>query len=249
MRNIGIQLYMVRQTAQKDFVGALKQLAVMGYAGVEAAGNFGGLTPKQTRAVLNDLNLRLFSGHIGVDGLGDGFERVCEDYATMGAEYIGLAWLPPEWRATEGYTRAASALAKAAPLAARHGLSLFYHNHDFEFAPLCDGRTGMGILMSQTPPAVRFELDVYWAAYAGLDPIAQIKALRGRLPLLHVKDMDAQTRADVITGEGKLDMGAILDAAETEGCDWFVVEMDNAPKGEMYSAQASLNNIKARGWA
>jgi len=44
-------------------------------------------------------------------------------------------------------------------------------------------------------------------------------------------------------------MGAILAAAETAGCDWFVVEMDNAPKGEMHSAQASMKNILTRGWA
>lgn len=249
MRKIGIQLYMTRESAKKDFMGTLKQLAAMGYAGVEGAGFLGGLNPQQLRAALKELNLALFSGHVGVDDLGDGFERLCADYAAMGAEYIGLAWLPPDLRTAEGYTRAASALTKAAPVASRHGLRLFYHNHDFEFAPLCDGRTGMQILTSQTPPAVQFELDVYWAAYAGQDPIAEIARLEGRLPLLHVKDMDAHTRKDAITGEGALDMGAILTAAETAGCDWFVVEMDNAPKGELFSAAASMKNILARGWA
>ncbi|HQZ22627.1 MAG TPA: sugar phosphate isomerase/epimerase [Thermoflexales bacterium] len=249
MRKIGIQLYMTRESAKKDFVGTLKQLAAMGYAGVEAAGFFGGLNPQEVRALLSDLNLTLFSGHVGLDGLGGDFDRLCADYAAMGAEYIGLAWLPPDLRTAEGYTRAASALTKAAPVASRHGLRLFYHNHDFEFAPLCDGRTGMQILTTQTPPAVQFELDVYWAAYAGQSPITEIGKLEDRLPLLHVKDMDAQTRKDAITGEGILDMGAILAAAETAGCDWFVVEMDNAPKGEMHSAQASMKNILTRGWA
>lgn len=248
-RKIGIQLFTVRESLSKDFAGVVTKIAKMGYAGIESAGNFGGMSPKEVRAFLDGLNLKLFSGHLRLEAFDDKFDQLCADYAAMGAKYLALAWLAPEKRTAEGYTEAAHALTKCAPIAAKHGITLCYHNHDFEFAKLPDGRTGYDILMTHMPPEVKFELDVYWVTFAGLDPITQIGKMKGRLPLLHTKDMEAETRTFASVGEGTLDFKNIMAAADAAGVDWFVVEQDKTPKGELESAATSINNIKAKGWA
>lgn len=237
---------MIRESVRKDFAGTIKQIAKMGYAGVESAGNFGGMSPSETRKLLDEHNLKLLGGHVRLDVFGDGFDRVCEEYAVMGAKYLGLAGIAPDKRNAAGYEEIARILTKAAPVAAKHGITVFYHNHEFEFDTLPDGRTGYDILKTHTPPEVKFEIDAGWVAFANLDPVTEMGKLKGRLPLLHIKDVDAKTRGDAITGEGVLDLPAIWKAAETGGVDWFVLEMDETPLGELESAAACIANIKVK---
>ena len=58
---------------------------------------------------------------------------------------------------------------------AERGIRLGYHNHAFEFAPL-ERTTVWAILLAELPAEVELELDVYWAAVGGRDPLAEIVA-------------------------------------------------------------------------
>src|SRR3954451_19023910 len=64
---LGIQLYSVRDDMKKDPSGTLKQLANMGYKYVEHAnyvdGKFSGYAPKDFKKLLDDLGLKMYSGH------------------------------------------------------------------------------------------------------------------------------------------------------------------------------------------
>ena len=72
------------------------------------------------------------------------------------------------------------------------------------------------------------ELDVYWAAVAGRDPIAEIRANADRVRLLHMKDRAPGPDArDAPAGEGTLPFPDIVDAARASGVEWYIVEQDD----------------------
>jgi sugar phosphate isomerase/epimerase len=250
MRKIGLQLYTVRETLKRDFAGTLRAIADIGYRGVEFAGEMGGYGPRELRRLLDDLGLHPIGGHVGINDLERSLERVLEYYAALGAPYVGVAWLPPAYRNAEGWLRAGRLMEAAAQTARRYGLTFHYHNHDFEFARLQNGQYGLDQLFNNTDPElVKAELDVYWAKKGGEDPVTYIRKLAGRIPLIHLKDMTAdaaQTFACV--GDGILDFPAIFAAADASGVDWYIVEQDVCPRGELESARRSYENMAARGW-
>ena len=74
---------------------------------------------------------------------------------------------------------------------------------------------------------MELELDVYWAAVGGRDPVAEIRANPDRVRLLHMKDMAVGVEPrDAPAGDGILPFPAIVDAARSAGAEWYVVEQD-----------------------
>ena len=60
LKPLSVQLYSLRERAEKDFYAVLKDVADMGYVGVEPAG-FWNYTPAELKKVLDDLGLKIFS--------------------------------------------------------------------------------------------------------------------------------------------------------------------------------------------
>jgi sugar phosphate isomerase/epimerase len=250
MRKIGVQLYTVRETLKQDYLGTLKQVAAIGYAGVELAGNMGGMTAAQLRRVLDDLGLKVIGGHANIDAVNKDLDRTLADYATLGASYLGVAWIGDEYRSKEGIARGAQLMERAALEAGKHDITFFYHNHAFEFENKFDGVYMLDALFAQMDPAlVKWESDVYWVKKGGADPVAYLNKYAGRVPLVHIKDMTGdEARTFEIVGAGVIDFGRILSAGDAAGADWYIVEQDQCPKGEVESIRASYQNIVARGW-
>ena len=113
----------------------------------------------------------------------------------------------------------------------------------FEFAP-SDGVYLLAILLNETDPAlVALELDVYWGAYAGVDPITYLHMRAGRVPLVHLKDMTPQ-RTFTEVGDGTLDIQGIIEAAQQVGTQWYVVENDAPVIPSLESARRSRENLQ-----
>ncbi len=64
---------------------------------------------------------------------------------------------------------------------AERGIRLGYHNHSFEFEDV-DGAPLWETLLAELPSDVDIELDVYWAAVGGRDPVSEIRATGGSGP-------------------------------------------------------------------
>lgn len=251
MRKIALQLYTVRDTIKKDgLVPVLKEVSAIGYKGVEGGSFMGNMPAKDLRLILNDLGLSFASGHVGVAEIQGNFEGLLNDYVTLGAKYVGLSWIGEDYRSDAGWSRAAKLMEKAAMEAAKHDLTFFYHNHDFEFKKTESGKLGFDVLFDAADPAlVKSELDVYWVKNGGQDPVATINRLAGRAPLIHIKDMTAdESHTFEIVGDGIIDFDAVFKAGDANGADWYIVEQDLCPKGELASARKSYENIVARGW-
>ena len=253
MRKFGLQLFTVRDSLSKDLAGTLKQVAAAGYTGIEIFGPYGTQIYQQHRPLLAELHLSVLGGHILLDTVQDEarLTQTVREYAEMGAKHLALAWLQPELRGgLESYRKVAALCNRAGEIAKAHGVAFAYHNHDFEFKLVEDGRTAHQVLLDESDPAnLKVELDAFWVQKAGLDPVQVLNRLGSRVSILHAKDMTRDDkRTFEIVGDGQLDFTALFAAADKIGVDWYVVEQDECPQGELESIRKSYQNIVQRGW-
>lgn len=243
----------------KDPDGTLKRVADIGYKEVESFGysdgKFFGKTPKDYAALLKNLGLTTPSGHYmtgnvmmkGEGSLTNNWQRAVDDAAAVGQPYMVCAYLfPDERKKLDDYKQFADLFNKSAEVCKAAGIQFVYHNHDFEFQPL-DGQMPYDLLLSRTDPKlVKMELDLYWATFAGQDPVALFQKHPGRFPLWHVKDM-AKTpeREFAEVGTGSINFQRIFDAQKTAGLTHYFVEQDVAKQHPPLEAIAiSYRNVE-----
>lgn len=115
------------------------------------------------------------------------------------------------------------------------GLTLFLHNHWWEFEEVAGDLAFRHL--AELCSDVKFEIDTYWAANFGkVDPVAIVAEYAGRAPLLHIKDGPlVKEEMQLPLGAGKMDVPAVIAAADSAVLQWLVVELDDFD-GEMLSA-------------
>ena len=249
---IGIQLYTLRDLASKDLPATLKSVAVTGYKHVELAG-YGSLkSVKDVKNALDDAGLKAPAGHWAIDVLEKeaDLQRIMEDVQVLEMQHVVVPFLAEDRRKdAAAWKKTAKLLDEIGSYFHGIGVELAYHNHAFEFQKF-DGKTGWDILFENTTPhLVKAELDVYWAAYAGVDPVGLIDKLGERVRLLHLKDLAAgDEKRFAPVGTGTIDFKAILAAAEKHGVRWGFVEQDKTYDTPPLDAiKTSLENLKKLG--
>lgn len=242
---IALQLFTVRDVLNQDLDGGLQQVAGCGYQYVELAGTYG-LEPQELKAKLDKFGLTPISAHIGLDALQDKLPETLKLAEVMGIDKMAVAYLNEKWRSIDGYTQAAKQLSNAAKQAADQSVRIGYHNHAFEFETQSDGRTGYQILTDETDAGVFFEMDIYWFVKGDQDPQRWMDKLEGRIPLLHMKDMDnTADRGFAEIGTGTIDLKAVASVAPQYGVQALIVEQDNnwANMDPMNSARVGYRNL------
>lgn len=244
---LSLQMYTLRDLAATDYVGTLRKVKEIGYGAVEVAG-VGGMSAAALRQELDAIGLIVSGAHVPIDLLESQLDAIVADMQTLGAPYLICPWMPPERRGSaDDYRTLARILTSIGATVADAGLAFCYHHHDFELHPFGD-TTGLHILLHECDPrAVAFEIDVYWAAYAGVDPVRLINEFAGRAPLIHLKDMAPGSRTFAEVGQGTLDIPAILSAARATGAQWFVVEQDVCQRPPIESVRMSYEYLKGLG--
>jgi len=259
LKNVGLQLYTVREDMNKDALGTLTQIKSIGYAHVESAGynkrQFYGKTKESFKMILNDLGLKMHSGHTAT-GIGTGkdsynmsnnWEAVCEDAAFMGQKYIVCGWFSPDERKTiDDYKRIAQLFNKCGEKSKEYGLQFCHHNHDFEFFPI-DVIVPYDILLNETDKNfVKFELDHYWTQKANVDSIQLMNKHTGRFPIWHIKDMDnTPSKSFTEVGSGIINYTSIFTSKAKKYMDLYFIEQDSNHKGSpLQSIDISFKNLK-----
>ena len=251
IRRIGVQLYTVRDAMQKDGVEAtLARIATLGFREVEFAGYFG-RTGAQIRSALKANGLTSPSTHISLDQLkAADFPKLVETAVTIGHKWMNLAWLaPPDRGSVEKYNAHADALLAAQAVASKAGITMAYHNHDFEFEPL-GSTNGYEILLDRTKASgIQFEMDLYWMSVAGKDPVSYWTRFPGRFPMVHVKDnAGAPSNEMRPVGSGTINWTALFEKRAVAGIKHFYVEHDNPadPWASLTSSVAYLKQLRFR---
>lgn len=237
---IGLQLYTVREAMGKDVAGTLKKVAEIGYTHVEGASYGGGkyysMMPSEFKSLLSSVGLKMPSSHIGLNFFENNVEKTIEDAANVGLEYIVMPYLfEGQRKSLDDYKKVIEILNTANEKAKGSGVTIGYHNHDFEFWEL-EGQIPMDMLMNELDPAIIMELDLYWISKVELNPVEFFNKYPGRIHLWHVKDMeDSEEKAFAPVGTGTIDFEPVFANAKLSGLKYFFVEQDRT-KGDPFEA-------------
>ncbi len=247
---IGINLYSLRQFAQTppDIAQTLHKVKQIGYDFVQVSG-LGPIDPKELRKILDSEGLGVCATHMAYPDFRDKMDEVIEKHHILGCKNAALGSLPLELRNRAGFARFAKEGSDFGAKLAKAGLTFSYHNHSFEFEKF-DGRTGMEIIYEESDARLLCaEVDTYWVQNGGGDPVAWIRRLKGREPLVHLKDMSVVEGKVVFgeVGEGNLNWPGILAACKEAGVQWYIVEQDSSLRDSFASIGMSLRNLKSWG--
>ncbi|HTH55687.1 MAG TPA: sugar phosphate isomerase/epimerase [Cyclobacteriaceae bacterium] len=249
-KKIGLQSWSVRDVIFKDVNGVLKQIASFGYNEMEAFsygdGKVFGAPVADVSKMVSDLGMKMPSGHYGLGSFAN-WEKAVNDAKILGHENMIIAYLAEgERKSIDDYKKVCEQINKQAEVCKKYGITLGYHNHDFEFATVDNQIPYYMMLKELDPKLVSMELDLFWAIYANQDPLKLFHDYKGRFTQWHVKDMskaDRKKNADV--GTGSIDFKPIFAKAKESGMKHFYIEYDNFPGSSIESVKASAINIKS----
>lgn len=264
---LAAQLWTFRYDLEKDVPGTLKKIKNLGIDYVEGfdapyiVGN-----PDEFKAQLDAAGLKMFALHW--NNLNDWRKDptvIIETAKKMGAHYTGIAWLKVSKEDTvtlDVVNESADILAKTCDEAQAAGLQLYYHIHGYELQPMGDEKTFFDSFVSRIDyNCVRLEADIFWVAYAGLDPVKFMDKYSEGVELLHIKNMadnvptgvfnganfmpsDMPAENWVPVGNGKIDYKSVFEKGKEIGVKWYILEMDRY-SGDVYAAvDSSLAYIR-----
>ncbi len=247
---VGLELYSVRDSLQKNSEGTIRAVAEMGYQDVEFYAPYfewSEAQARQTRKLLDDLGLRCYSTHNDEDFFGaQKIEKARDLNKILGTKYMVQAWSDPK-PGLDAWKHVAENLNAAADKLQSSGLKVGYHNHDAEWKPV-EGKRPIEIIASNTKPSVMLQLDVGTCLEAGADPVAWIKANPGRIHSIHCKDWspDPNVGYKTLFGEGKADWKGIFHAAENGGgVEFYLIEQEGSRYPELETARRCLQAFRS----
>lgn len=236
---VSVQLYTVREALADDVAGTVARLAGLGFTSVEP---FGPLAlSDELAAALAEHDISAPTMHQGFLGSDDAaLDALFAAAARRGTLTVVDPFTPPDrWETREGVESVAAELAVAAGVAARHGVRVGYHNHAHELASDLDGTSAFEVLaqrLAAVAPEVVLEVDTYWVAVGGHDPVALLQRLGDQVAAVHLKDGPATPEVldQVALGRGVLPVADIAAAAPHA---LRVIELDDS-RGDRFTAVA-----------
>ncbi len=268
---VAVQLFSVRKEMEEDFRGTLEKVKALGYDGVEFAKLYEH-TADEVKKMCEEIGLVPISAHVNFNNMVKD-ETLLETYKNIGCKYVAIPFLDNDHRPlgplflTETFEK----IRKVGKRANELGMTLLYHNHDFEFAKI-DGEYGLDMIYSEvSADLLQTEFDTCWVNIGGEDPAKYIRKYAGRCPVVHLKDFVGQKCENMYefigvkntapmprpddfelrpVGSGLQNFPEILKAAEESGTEWVVVEQDNPSMGltPMESIAKSREYLRTLGY-
>ena len=210
-----------------DIAATMKKVREIGYEAVQLSA-LGPIETEELKRITDGEGLTVCATHTSFERMRDETDAVVAEHKLLDCEYAAIGGLPQEYRNAEGYAKFAKEASDVARKLAEQGIKFGYHNHSFELEKF-GRRTGLEILYDDSDPEYFLgEIDTYWIQHGGGDPCAWIRKRKGRLPLVHLKDMVMRGREQLMAevGEGNLNWPGIIEACREAGVVWYLVEQD-----------------------
>jgi sugar phosphate isomerase/epimerase len=246
---VGLQLYSVRDDMGKDPLGTLKQLSAMGYRYAEHAWyrdrKFYGWSAKEFKKILDDLGIRMPSGHTGFKSshfdevkkdFTDEWKYTVEDAALIGQQYVISPSMEDDVRRDpEKLKRFLELFNKNGELCKKAGMKFGYHNHHQEFSEKIGEQQVFDFILANTDPAlVMQQLDTGNLYNGGAKAIDVVKKYPGRFESWHIKDEIAapsgghEKYESTVLGKGIVGVKDILEiAVKAGGPNQFIIEQES----------------------
>ncbi|MDQ1162712.1 sugar phosphate isomerase/epimerase [Chryseobacterium sp. SORGH_AS 447] len=253
-KTLAIQLYTVRDAISQDLEKTLERLAALGFTRLEIYGyngTFFGKTRNEFQSILKNTGMKVISSHHTTGLLHkeqgtllENWKKSVEDLDFIGAEYMVCSYLFPEERTLENYKKLSELFNTSGEITKTAGIQFAYHNHDFEFEKFNEKQNVYDfILNNSSSDLVKMELDLYWMAKAGIDPLSYFEKYPKRFPLWHVKDMKAGSKDFAEIGNGTIDFERIFKDREKAGLQYWFLEQDSSDKNMFESIKISKEHI------
>lgn len=251
---VGMQPYTIRAELIQDFEGSLHKVKEIGYEVIETGDPFYGKQAAETRRVLDACGLPSPSGYYDYPADDADWSKKIEAALLLKNRYM-VTPVPEDWRKTlDGWHRAADRFNQLGAQCREAGITLTYHNHNFEFR-MFDGKVAYDEFLRLTDPQlVQMEMDCFWTVFAGRDPVDYFHRYPGRFPLLHIKDLkkgfgpslDRPKDENPFTevGSGVIPYPRILQAARSGGLKHYYVEQDRCDRPPFESARISCEYLR-----
>lgn len=267
---LNIQLYTVRNELAKDPKSTLEAIRRIGYAHVEPS------RPQMLKIepIVKDLGFKTPAGHFEAplvtgnfepwkQALGDtvpagyNWNKAVEQARGWGMKYMVISYLMKAEREVPGfYEKFCDQMNKAGETARNAGITLCYHHHSFEFENAGGKRPIDTMIARFDPKLVHFQIDTFWVKVGGEDPKTLIAKLKGRVALIHLKDVrsgaffefqEGKVPAPMFRecGSGVLDFPGILKAAKEAGVAGYIVEQDQCPASPIESLEKSYKYLRS----
>lgn len=247
MKSVALQLYSLREALAVDFEGIVRQVADMGYVGVEPYGGMpGGL--ENSAALFKELGLQVLNSHVPFPD-DENAEAVWDIAEAYSLDRVCVAYMPAsEFETVDMIKRTCEKLNRAGQLAGGHGLRLGYHNHWWEYKEL-NGTATLDLMLDELDDSVFLELDTYWVQVGGLDAAEVVRRAGARAPLIHLKDGNLDPQGDMTAvGGGKMDVPGIV-SASADSADWYIVELDRCATDMLEAVRDSYTYLTSEGLA
>lgn len=246
---IGLELFSVRNELQKDLFGTVREVAKLGYDGVEFFSPYMQWTTdyaKQVRALLDEVHLKCYSTHNGANSFDPANTAKAIDLNKILGSTIIVMASAGRVEGLDGWKKVAEKLNYGAETFKSAGLRAGYHNHQVEFREI-EGTRPIELLAKQTKPEVVLQLDVGTCVEVGYDPVAWINQNPGRIRSIHCKEWSAEPGVGykALFGEGKAPWKEIFTAAEKKGgVEYYLVEQEGSRFSPFETAAKCLESMK-----
>jgi sugar phosphate isomerase/epimerase len=252
-KNIGLQLYSIRDSIMKNVPAAIAKVGKMGYKFVEPAnydnGKLYGMEPAAFKALCLSNGLTILSSHVG-QSLPDSanlgktmawWDACIDAHVAAGAKFLIQPFMGDEaYRSLDTLKLYCNYFNKIGEKCKGKGIQFGYHNHDREFSTKLEGQTIYDFMLTNTDPQkVTFEMDLYWAVMGGANPVDYFNKYPGRFELWHIKD-----KKEVGTGTF-MDFATIWGDAAKSGMQYGIVEVEEYNFDQFTSCQKSLDFLNA----
>ncbi len=247
---VGVQLWTLRRETATDLAGTLKQVAQLGYRGVElwfqewpAA--------RELRQIVTDYNLQITSAHINLTDLLDDFPRVADYHREIGNRTLVVPFINNHQQLTaDEWLQRIAEIRQVAQRGTEAGFDVLYHNHAFEFQVQVDGTELHQLLFASIDPKLlQAEIDVFFAADVGRDPAELVRQYAGRVKMLHLKEKSppGEKAENTELGRGVIDWPRVFAAAEQAGVEWYLVEQNCEDRSALESIRISYEYLRSQG--
>jgi len=248
-KNIGLQLYSLRDSIRKDVPGTIKKVSDMGYTFLEPAGyadgKFYDMEPVAFKALCDENNLPILSSHTGrpvpdssnYEETMAWWDTCIDAHLAVGAKYIVQPSMGrTAYSSLEGLKAYCDYFNEVGAKCNAKGIRFGYHNHDREFSNRLDSTVVMyDFMLENTDPAkVMFQIDLYWAVVGGGNPVDYFNKYPGRFELWHIKDKEE------IGASGMMDFEAIWAGRAPSGMKYGIVEVERYNFDTFTSCQKSI---------
>lgn len=250
-KRIGAQMYTVRNFCKtlESFDESCRKVKEIGYKIVQLSG-IGAFAPEDIKKILDKHGLQAVCTHRPFLNYFDHMQTEIDYHNKIGCKICGLGGMPNYAARDDNLAIVSTVIGPVCEQLKEAGLTFAYHNHAFEFEKKGNKYAWDVFLERIKSDNIKLILDVYWLAYAGINPAKFIRENKGKVACVHLKDLKIANGEQKMceVGKGNIDWDDVLAACEEAGVEYALVEQDTCERDPFDCLKTSYDFLTSKGF-